>query len=544
MPPARRADTDDLRAFAAASAQDAGLDPEFVARIIQAESNWDPHAVSKRGAVGLMQLLPATARQYGVTNLLDPRENIKAGIGYLKDLHQQYGGRPDLVAAAYNAGPEAVNRAGGVPHFRETQAYVKKVAAPLMARATPIASEAPTRMPEPQRRTSRTLSESEFNAIKQKVLAAAPDHLSAEEFQRYAGPALAGAIGEAENLPAPATDSAIVRFAQQAWHAFTPGQMLTHPLTTAEHFVSAVQHPLGTLRAMGMENVEQARKAREAYRASYPGHTVEALGHAAAAAFPFVGPPVAAAGERVGEQLAQGDVAGAAGAAVGQVAGASPILPSVRGAVIQRVTAAPGRVSQAVTAVREGLAEPVKHALARKFGVDPEQLELAATRLRLAAARSRTRQAKIRELLETPGGQLVHHVVKEAAKTGAPTAPTSGGEERPATVIAAPARTTSTPASSLNVAAQTLQTAASASKVKLTAEEFQAGLQMIHQGHDPADVLDGLQAVRALRASPSFSKLPSAQEVESVVQEKNTRTTPAYGGTKVVGSALGGNPFR
>jgi hypothetical protein len=118
----------DLREQVSRAAQEAGLDPEFVSRIVDTESKWNPLAVSKAGARGLMQVMPATAKQYGVTRLMDPAENIKAGVAYLKDLSQKYPGRPDLIAAAYNAGPGAVDKAGGVPNYRETQEYVQKVA--------------------------------------------------------------------------------------------------------------------------------------------------------------------------------------------------------------------------------------------------------------------------------------------------------------------------------------------------------------------------------------------------------------------------------
>ncbi len=118
-----------LMQAATKAAQDAGLDPAFVTRLIGAESNWNPFAVSKKGAQGLMQVLPSTAKQYGVLNLMNPSENIKAGVSYLKDLTAKYGAdRPDLVAAAYNAGPGAVDKSGGVPPYAETKAYVQKVA--------------------------------------------------------------------------------------------------------------------------------------------------------------------------------------------------------------------------------------------------------------------------------------------------------------------------------------------------------------------------------------------------------------------------------
>ncbi len=117
----------DLRSRVSTAAASAGLDPDFVSRLVSAESNWNPRAVSNKGAQGLMQLMPGTAKQYGVSALFDPDENIKAGIAYLKDLTAKYPDRPDLVAAAYNAGPGAVDKAGGIPAFKETQDYVRRV---------------------------------------------------------------------------------------------------------------------------------------------------------------------------------------------------------------------------------------------------------------------------------------------------------------------------------------------------------------------------------------------------------------------------------
>jgi hypothetical protein len=116
----------ELETYARTLAEQNGLDPEFVARIAQTESNWNPKAVSKAGAMGVMQLMPGTAREMGV-DPTDPLDNIRGGVTYLAKLHKQFGGDPTLVAAAYNAGPGAVQKAGGVPNFPETQKYVQKV---------------------------------------------------------------------------------------------------------------------------------------------------------------------------------------------------------------------------------------------------------------------------------------------------------------------------------------------------------------------------------------------------------------------------------
>jgi soluble lytic murein transglycosylase-like protein len=104
------------------------LEPALITAVILAESGGDPQAVSKRGARGLMQLMPATARQYGVSNVFDPEQNIRAGSQYLADLAQRYQNDLELMLAAYNAGPEAVDRQGGrIPPFRETLEYVPRV---------------------------------------------------------------------------------------------------------------------------------------------------------------------------------------------------------------------------------------------------------------------------------------------------------------------------------------------------------------------------------------------------------------------------------
>jgi transglycosylase-like protein with SLT domain len=106
------------------------IDPALIAAVIRAESNGFPRAVSRKGARGLMQLMPATARRLGVKSAFDPRENIRAGAAYLAELAERYGEtNADLILAAYNAGEHAVEEYGGVPPYRETRDYVRRVLA-------------------------------------------------------------------------------------------------------------------------------------------------------------------------------------------------------------------------------------------------------------------------------------------------------------------------------------------------------------------------------------------------------------------------------
>ncbi len=103
------------------------IPPSLVHSIIRYESNYNSRAVSHKGAVGLMQLMPETAKEYGVKNLYDPAENIEGGIRYLKDLIKLYAGKTNLVLAAYNAGQEAIKKYGGIPPYPETRNYIRRI---------------------------------------------------------------------------------------------------------------------------------------------------------------------------------------------------------------------------------------------------------------------------------------------------------------------------------------------------------------------------------------------------------------------------------
>ncbi|HEY0745097.1 MAG TPA: lytic transglycosylase domain-containing protein [Steroidobacteraceae bacterium] len=106
----------------------ATIQPALVSAVIVVESGFNPRAVSKKGAVGLMQLRPETARRYGVTDIYDPEQNVRAGARYLSDLIARFGSNLELALAAYNAGEEAVEHYGRhIPPFRETLNYVPSV---------------------------------------------------------------------------------------------------------------------------------------------------------------------------------------------------------------------------------------------------------------------------------------------------------------------------------------------------------------------------------------------------------------------------------
>lgn len=117
----------ELRQLITRFSDQVGIDPALVEAVVKAESSYDPMAVSKKGAQGLMQLMPATARALGVSNAHDPNENLQGGIRHLKRLLTRFNGSVDLAVAAYNAGETAVLKYNGIPPYPETIDYVSKV---------------------------------------------------------------------------------------------------------------------------------------------------------------------------------------------------------------------------------------------------------------------------------------------------------------------------------------------------------------------------------------------------------------------------------
>src|SRR5581483_2586951 len=138
-----------VRELVEEAAKSYDVSPALVHSVISVESNFNPFAISPKGALGIMQLMPDTARRFGVSNAFDVRQNIDGGVRYLRFLHDLFGS-DDLTVAAYNAGERAVQKYNGVPPYRETQDYVKKVGERYSKARKQVAAAAPPAPAETQ----------------------------------------------------------------------------------------------------------------------------------------------------------------------------------------------------------------------------------------------------------------------------------------------------------------------------------------------------------------------------------------------------------
>jgi soluble lytic murein transglycosylase-like protein len=132
------------------------IDPDFVSSVIKAESNFKTRAVSKKGAQGLMQLMPGTAAQLGVADAFDPKANVEAGTAHLGALLDQYHNDPIKALAAYNAGAHRVKQYNGVPPYRETRDYINKIVRDFNARKRAQMKAAAASKPAPSSKTAKT----------------------------------------------------------------------------------------------------------------------------------------------------------------------------------------------------------------------------------------------------------------------------------------------------------------------------------------------------------------------------------------------------
>lgn len=129
-----------IRSLISSVSKTHGVDPKLVAAMMKVESNYNPSALSSKGAMGLMQLIPATGRRFGVQDFFDPRQNIEGGVRYLKFLLTKFSGNVDLSLAAYNAGENLVERLGRIPAIPETRDYVRKIRLMYTGNSAVIAS--------------------------------------------------------------------------------------------------------------------------------------------------------------------------------------------------------------------------------------------------------------------------------------------------------------------------------------------------------------------------------------------------------------------
>ncbi len=158
------------------------LDPDFVASVIRAESNFKPHAVSPKGARGLMQLMPSTAAELGVADAFDPKANIEAGTAHLNALLNMYHDDPVKALAAYNAGAHRVEQYHGVPPYRETRAYVSKIVRDFNAKKR---AQNKT-LPATTKKTGTSTAKDPAPAARKKVKATHPQQASVSKANKPA----------------------------------------------------------------------------------------------------------------------------------------------------------------------------------------------------------------------------------------------------------------------------------------------------------------------------------------------------------------------
>src|SRR5262245_33837446 len=137
-----------------------GVDPALVRAVMKTESNFNRYAVSKKGALGLMQLIPTTGRRFGVRDFFDPQQNVDGGVRYLKFLLEKFKGNLDLSLAAYNAGENLVERLGRIPPIPETTNYVRKIRAIYKKPAAAVAPAPPVMIADERPRIYRTTDDS------------------------------------------------------------------------------------------------------------------------------------------------------------------------------------------------------------------------------------------------------------------------------------------------------------------------------------------------------------------------------------------------
>src|SRR5215831_16827728 len=131
-----------LRALVDTISRNHGVDPSLVRAVIETESNFNRRAVSNKGALGLMQLIPDTGRRYGVRDFFDPEQNVDGGVRYLRFLLEKFNGNLDLSLAAYNAGENLVERLGRIPPIPETTSYVRRVRSNYKQKSAPLLTPA------------------------------------------------------------------------------------------------------------------------------------------------------------------------------------------------------------------------------------------------------------------------------------------------------------------------------------------------------------------------------------------------------------------